>query len=74
MEVVDDVFGTVFLYATLDVFLTDIWIIGPDLGPRSTLDVLRTMSQHVLVTYIRPNESMVGLEAVDVVKGEETTV
>ena len=27
LEVVDDVFGTVFLYATLDVFLTYIWII-----------------------------------------------
>ena len=73
LEVVDDLFGTVCLYVTLDVFLTDVWIIGPDLGARSAVHVVRTMSQHILVTNIRKNELMVGLEAVDVVKGEETT-
>ena len=73
LEVVDDVFRSLFLDATLDVFLTDIWIVGPNLGPRSAVDVLRTVTRHVLVTYIRPNESMVRLETVDVVKGEETT-
>ena len=35
--------------------------------------MLRTMTQHILVANDRPDESMVGLEAIDVVKGEETT-
>ena len=57
----------------MDVFLADIWIIGPDLGSRSIVDVLRAVTEHVLVTYVCPNESMVGLGTVDVVKEEETT-
>ena len=72
LEIVDDVLGTVFFYATLDVFLADIRTIGPDLGPRSTVDMLWTMSEHIFVSTVRPDESMVGLEAIDVVKGEET--
>ena len=73
MEIVDDVFGSVFLDATLDVFLADIWIVGPNIGTRSAVDVLKTVTQHVFVTYVHSNESVVGLETVDVVKGEETT-
>ena len=34
--------------------------------------MLWTMSQHIFVANILPDESMVGLEAIDVVKGEET--
>ena len=73
LEVIDDVFRSVFLDEMLDVFLADIWIVRPNLGTRSAVDVLRTVTQYVFVTYVRPNESMVGLEIVDVVKGEETT-
>ena len=73
LEIVDDVFRSVFLNATLDIFFADIWIVGPNLGRRSAVDVLRTVTQHVLVIYFRPNESMVRLETVDVVKGEKTT-
>ena len=35
--------------------------------------MLRTVTQHVLVTYVRPNESMVDLETVDAVNWEKTT-
>ena len=73
LEVIDDVFRSVFLDATLDVFLADIWIIGPDLGARSTIDVLRTVTEHVLITYVRPNKLVVGLETVDIMEGEEAT-
>ena len=73
MEIVDGVFGSVFLDATFDVFLADIWIIGPDLRARSAIDVLRTVTEHVLITYVRPNESMVGLENIDIMEGEKTT-
>ena len=33
--------------------------------------MLRSVSQQIIITYIGPNESMVGLKAVDIVKGEE---
>ena len=72
LEIVDNVFATVFLYASYDVFFSDIWIIGPDLGTRSTMDVLRTVTEHVLVTYVCPNKSVVGLETIDIMKGEES--
>ena len=73
LEVVDDVFISVFLDATLDVFLADIWIVGPNLETGSAVDVLRTVTQHIFITYVRPNKLMVELETVDIVKGEETT-
>ena len=73
MEVVDDVLGTILFDATLDVFLADVWIAGPDLGPRSTVDVLWTISQHIFIANVRPNKSMIRLETIDVMKGEETT-
>ena len=44
LEIVDDVVRSVFLDVTLDVFLIDIWIIGPNLGTRSAVDVLRTVT------------------------------
>ena len=72
MEVVDDVLGTILFDATLDVLLADIRIIRPDLGPRSAVEVLWMMAQHIFVTNIRPDESMVGLEAIDVMKGKKT--
>ena len=36
------------------------------------MDVLRTVTEHVLVTYVCPNKSVVGLETIDIVKGEES--
>ena len=38
------------------------------------INALRLVSQHILVTYISPNKSMVELEAVYIVKGEEATL
>ena len=74
LEIVDDVFSSIFLDATLDVFLADIWSIGPDLGTRSAIDVLRTVTDHVVVTYVRPNKLMVGLETIDIMESEEASI
>ena len=35
--------------------------------------MLRTVAEHVLIVYDRPNKSVVGLETVDIMEGEEAT-
>ena len=37
------------------------------------MDVLRTVTEHVLIAYVRPNKTVVGLEAVNIMEGEEAT-
>ena len=73
MKVVDNVLCTILFDATIDIFLADIGNIGPDLGPRGAVDVLWTMRQHVFIANVCPNKSMIGLEAIDVMKGDEPT-
>ena len=37
------------------------------------MDVLNTVTKHVLITYVRPNKIVVGLEAIDIMEGDEAT-
>ena len=45
LKIVDDIFASVLFKAPLDVFLSSIWNIGPDIGPRTSIDMLRAVSE-----------------------------
>ena len=38
------------------------------------MDMMRLMSKHVFIAYVRPNKTVIGLEAVDIMEGEKATM
>ena len=73
MKVIDNIFTSVLFKAPLDVFLTNVWVIRPDLGPWSTIDMLRAVSQEILIVDVGPNESVIRLKTVYILERKEAT-
>ena len=45
LKIIDNIFASGLFKAPLDVFLSSIWNIGPDIGPRTSIDMLRVVSE-----------------------------
>ena len=45
LKIVDDIFTSVLFKAPLDVFISSVWSIGPGMGPRTSIDMLRAVSE-----------------------------
>ena len=45
LKIVDDIFTSVLFKAPLDVFISSVWNIGPRMGPRTSIDMLRAVSE-----------------------------
>ena len=45
LKIVDVIFASVLFKALLDVFLSSIWNIEPGIGPRTSIDMLRAVSE-----------------------------
>ena len=74
LKVINDVFIAVPINTPLDEFLTNVWIIRPSLRLRSLIDMLRSVSQQILIADVIPCKSVIGLKTMYVVEKKEATL
>lgn len=74
LKVIDNIFTPVLPKAPLDEFLTNAWIIRPSVGPWSTIDMLKAVSQQIFIEAVSPDELVIRLKTVYIVEWKEATL